>query len=37
MALVLAPLSALVTGLLFGLHPAMRAAALDPAVALREV
>jgi putative ABC transport system permease protein len=35
-ALIIAPLSAMVTGLLFGLHPAMRAAALDPAVALRE-
>lgn len=35
-AIVTAPLSALVTGLLFGLHPAIRAADLDPAVALRE-
>lgn len=35
-AIVMAPMSALVTGLIFGLHPAMRAADLDPAVALRE-
>jgi putative ABC transport system permease protein len=35
-ALIIAPLAAIVTGLLFGLHPAMRAAAFDPAVALRE-
>ncbi len=35
-ALIIAPLAAMVTGLVFGLHPAMRAAALDPAVALRE-
>lgn len=35
-ALVLGPLFAVVTGLVFGLHPALRAASLDPAVALRE-
>lgn len=35
-ALFIAPLAALVTGLLFGLHPATRAASLDPAIALRE-
>jgi ABC-type lipoprotein release transport system permease subunit len=35
-ALIIAPLAAIVTGVLFGLHPAMRAAAFDPAVALRE-
>lgn len=35
-ALLIAPLAALLTGLLFGLHPATRAASLDPAIALRE-
>lgn len=35
-ALLIAPLAAIFTGLVFGLHPAMRAAALDPAAALRE-
>lgn len=35
-SLILAPLSALVTGIIFGLHPAMRAASLDPARSLRE-
>lgn len=35
-ALFIAPLAAVLTGLVFGLHPAMRAAGLDPAVALRE-
>lgn len=35
-ALFIAPLAALLTGLLFGLHPAIRAASLDPAIALRE-
>lgn len=34
--LILGPLSALVTGLIFGLYPAFRAAALNPALALRE-
>ena len=35
-SLVAAPLSAIVTGIIFGLHPARRAAALTPAVALRD-
>ena len=35
-ALLIAPVAALLTGILFGLHPAVRAASLDPAVALRE-
>jgi putative ABC transport system permease protein len=34
--LILGPLSALVTGLIFGLYPAFRAATLNPALALRE-
>jgi len=36
LGLCLGPLSAVVTGLVFGLHPALRAAALNPALALRE-
>jgi putative ABC transport system permease protein len=36
LSLLLGPLSALVTGVIFGLHPALRAAALNPALALRE-
>jgi len=36
LSLALAPLAAVVTGLVFGLHPARRAAGLDPARALRE-
>lgn len=36
LSLLLAPLSALLTGLIFGLHPAIRAASLDPAIALRD-
>lgn len=35
-SLILAPFSALVTGIIFGIHPAMRAASLDPARSLRE-
>jgi putative ABC transport system permease protein len=35
-AVLLGPLSALLTGLIFGLHPAFRAASLNPAIALRE-
>lgn len=35
-SLIVAPLSAIFTGIIFGLHPAMRAAALDPARALRD-
>ncbi len=35
-SLVAAPLSAIVTGIVFGLHPARRAAALTPALALRD-
>jgi putative ABC transport system permease protein len=30
------PLAAVVSGILFGLHPALRAASLDPAIALRD-
>ncbi|MDH3714045.1 MAG: ABC transporter permease [Gammaproteobacteria bacterium] len=36
LGLCLGPASALLTGLVFGLHPALRAAALNPALALRE-
>ena len=36
MSLILAPLSALLTGIIFGLHPAMRAATFNPAQALRD-
>lgn len=36
LSLVLAPLAAVLTGLVFGLQPARRAASLDPAQALRE-
>ena len=32
----LAPLSAVITGIIFGIHPAIRAASLDPALALRD-
>ncbi len=35
-ALLVAPMAAIFTGLLFGLHPAVRAAALNPAQALRD-
>lgn len=35
-SLIIAPLSAVLTGVVFGLHPAMRAASLDPAIALRD-
>lgn len=35
-SLFIAPVSAIITGLLFGLHPAIRAASLDPAIALRD-
>lgn len=35
-SLIIAPLSAILTGIIFGLHPARRAAALDPALALRD-
>jgi ABC-type antimicrobial peptide transport system permease subunit len=30
------PLAAVISGVLFGLHPALRAASLDPAIALRD-
>ncbi len=36
LGLILAPLSAVLTGIIFGLHPAIRAASLDPAQALRD-
>jgi len=36
LSLSLGPLCAVLTGLIFGLHPAMHAAALNPAIALRE-
>ncbi|MDH3452665.1 MAG: FtsX-like permease family protein, partial [Gammaproteobacteria bacterium] len=36
LGLSLGPLSAVTAGLVFGLHPALRAAALNPALALRE-
>jgi len=32
----LAPFSAVITGIIFGIHPAVRAASLDPALALRD-
>lgn len=35
-SLVVAPLSAIATGIVFGLHPARRAASLEPALALRD-
>lgn len=35
-SLIMAPLSAIATGLVFGLHPARRAASLAPAIALRD-
>lgn len=35
-SLIVAPLSAILTGIIFGLHPARRAASLDPALALRD-
>ncbi len=35
-SIIVAPASAIVTGVIFGLHPALRAAALDPAHALRD-
>ncbi len=35
-SLVFAPLSAIITGIVFGVHPAIRAASLQPAVALRD-
>lgn len=36
LGLLIGPLSALLTGLIFGLHPAFRAASLNPAIALRD-
>ena len=36
MGILIGPLSALLTGLVFGLHPAIRAASLNPAIALRD-
>ena len=36
LSLLLGPLSALITGVVFGLHPALSAAALNPALAMRE-
>jgi len=36
LSIILGPVCAVLTGLLFGLHPAMQAAALNPAIALRE-
>ncbi len=35
-SIVLAPLSAIATGIMFGIHPAVRAASFDPALALRD-
>jgi putative ABC transport system permease protein len=35
-SIFIAPFAAIVTGVLFGLHPALRAASLDPATALRD-
>jgi len=35
-SLVVAPFSAMITGLVFGVHPAIRAASLQPALALRD-
>jgi len=35
-SLIVAPLSAVVTGIIFGVHPAIRAASLQPALALRD-
>jgi putative ABC transport system permease protein len=35
-SIVVAPLSAIATGIIFGVHPAFRAASLDPAQALRD-
>ena len=35
-SLIIAPFSAMITGLVFGIHPAMRAASLAPALALRD-
>ncbi len=35
-SLIVAPLSALITGIVFGVHPAVRAASLQPASALRD-
>ncbi len=36
-SIVVAPAAAIISGVLFGLHPAIRAASLDPAPALRDV
>ncbi len=36
LSLIVAPVFAVITGILFGLHPAGRAASLDPAIALRD-
>jgi len=37
LGLLMGPISAIITGILFGLHPALRASAISPSLALREV